>query len=58
MSNKPHLRPHKEQRQASRTTRFLVALLFITIFALAIALAATGRGVPAGRLIPLSGGRG
>jgi len=58
MSNKPHLRPHKKQRQASRTTRVLVLLLFIAIFVLAIALAATGRGVPAGRIIPLRVGGG
>jgi hypothetical protein len=47
-----HVRPRKKQRQASRTARFLVALLFVIIFALAVALAATGRGVPAGRFIP------
>jgi hypothetical protein len=57
MSNKPHLRPH-QKRQASQITRLLVAILFITIFALATALAATGRVVPHGRFIPLSGDRG
>ena len=52
MSNKPHLRPRKKKRQASHVIRLLVALLFITIFALATALAATGRVVPHGRFIP------
>jgi hypothetical protein len=49
MSNKPHLRPHQEKRQASQTTRLLVAILIITIFALAIALEATGHIVFRGR---------
>jgi len=52
MSNKAHLHPHRRKRQASRVTRLLVALLFITIFALATALAATGRVAPHGRFIP------
>jgi uncharacterized membrane protein YbjE (DUF340 family) len=50
MSNKPHLRPHQEKRQASQTTRLLVAILIIAIFALAIALEATGHIVFRGRL--------
>ena len=50
MSNKPHLRPHKKRRQASRNVRLLVAILFLAIFALAVALAVSGRYVPAGRL--------
>ena len=52
MSNKPHLRPHQKKRQASQLTRLLVAILFLTIFALATALAATGRVAPHGRFIP------
>jgi hypothetical protein len=55
MSNKPHRRPHQKKRQASQITRLLVAILVITIFALAIALEATGRVVFRGRLILLSG---
>ena len=43
MSNKPHLRPHKKRRQASRNVRLLVAILFLAIFALAVALAVSGR---------------
>jgi len=43
MSNKPHRHPHHEKRQASQITRLLVAILIITIFALAIALEVTGR---------------
>ena len=55
MSNKPHLRPHQEKRQASQVTRLLVAIVIITIFALAIALETTGHIVFRGRLILLSG---
>jgi len=44
MSNKAHLRPHKKQRQASRTTRVLVVILFVMLFVLSIALAASGHG--------------
>ena len=55
MSNKPHRRPHQKKRQVSQITRLLVAILIITIFALAIALEATGRVVFRGRLILLSG---
>jgi hypothetical protein len=51
MSNKPHLRPHQEERQASQITRLLVAILVITVFALAIALELTGHVVFRGRLI-------
>jgi len=58
MSNKPHLRPHPKKRQAGRITRLLVALFFVTLFALATALAATGRVAPHGRFIPLSAGWG
>jgi hypothetical protein len=43
MSNKPHLHPHQKKRQASRTTRLLVAILIVAAFALVIALEATGR---------------
>jgi len=49
MSNKPHLRPHQENQHASQMTRLLVAILIIAIFALAIALEATGHIVFRGR---------
>jgi hypothetical protein len=52
MSNKPHLRPHKVQRQASRTSALLVLFLFLAIFVLAIAMVATGHAMPAGRIFP------
>ncbi len=57
MSNKPHLRPHQEKRQASQITRLLVAILIVAIFALVIALEATGRIEFRGRLILLCGER-
>jgi hypothetical protein len=57
MSNKPHLHPHQKKRQASLTTRLLVAILILAIFALVIALEATGHVVFRGRLILLRGGR-
>ncbi len=49
MSNKPHLRPHQQKRQASQVTRLLVVILIIAVFALAIALEATGHIVFRGR---------
>jgi hypothetical protein len=52
MSNKPHLRPDKKKRHVGRTTRMLVAILFLAIFVLAVALALTGRYVPTGRFLP------
>jgi hypothetical protein len=52
MSNKPHLHPHKKQRRARWTTTLLVVLLFIGLFVLAIAMAATGHGMPTGRILP------
>jgi hypothetical protein len=55
MSNKPHLRPHRKKRKASRITRLVVAILILAIFALGIALAASGRVVPHGRFILLRG---
>ena len=55
MSNKPHQRPHQKKRRANQITRLLVATLIIAIFALAIALEATGHVVFRGRLILLSG---
>jgi hypothetical protein len=58
MSNKPHLHPHQEERQASRITRLLVAILVLGIFALAIALEVTGRVEFRGRLILLRGAVG
>lgn len=57
MSNKPHLRPHKKKRQVSWNVRLLVAILLLAIFALAVALAVSGRYVPAGRLPLLRRGR-
>jgi hypothetical protein len=56
MSNKPHLRPHQKKRQASRITGLLVVILIVAIFALGIALEATGHVVFRGRLILLCGG--
>jgi hypothetical protein len=49
MSNKPHLRPHQKKRRASQVTGLLVAIFIIAIFALAIALEATGHLVFRGR---------
>jgi len=49
MSNKPHLRPHQKKRQASKITRLLVAIFIVAIFALVIALEATGHIVFRGR---------
>ncbi len=49
MSNKPHLRPHQEERQASRITRLFVVILILAIFTLAIALELTGHVVFRGR---------
>jgi len=51
MSNKPHLRPHQEKRQASQITRLLITIFVIAFFVLAIALEATGHVVFRGRLI-------
>ena len=55
MSNKPHLHPHQKKRQASLTTRLLMAIFILAIFALVIALEATGHVVFRGRLILLRG---
>lgn len=52
MSNKAHLRPHRQKRQASRTIRLLVVILFAALIALATAMAASGHAMPAGRIIP------
>jgi hypothetical protein len=49
MSNKPHLRPHQKKRQASQITRLFVAILIIALFALVIALEATGHIIFRGR---------
>ena len=57
MSNKAHLRPHRKKRQASRTTGLLLVILFAALVALATAMAASGHALPAGRIIPLRGGR-
>jgi len=54
MGNKAHLRPHKKQRQASRTTGLILMVVFIALVALATAVAASGHAIlPAGRIIPL-----
>ena len=57
MSNKAHLRPHRKQRQANRTTGLLLVILFIGLVVLATAMVASGHAMPAGRIIPLRGGR-
>ena len=57
MSNKAHLRPHQKIRHASWMSRLLVVIAFIAIFALAIALAASGRGAPLSNLRLLSPSR-
>ncbi len=49
MSNKPHLRPHQEERHASPVTRLVVAILVVAILALLIALEATGHIIFRGR---------
>jgi hypothetical protein len=49
MSNKPHLRPHQEERHASQITRLLVGILIVAIFVLVIALELTGHIVFRGR---------
>jgi hypothetical protein len=56
MSNKPHLHPHQKKRQESQTTKLLMAILILAIFALGIALELTGHVVFRGRLILLRGG--
>jgi hypothetical protein len=50
MSNKAHLRPHPRKRRRNGKVTVFVALLFIALFVLAVAMAATGHYVPAGRL--------
>jgi hypothetical protein len=57
MSNKPHQRPH-QKKQASRITRLLVWILIVGIFALVIALEATGHIIFRGRLNPVMRGAG
>jgi hypothetical protein len=57
MSNKAHLRPHRKKRQASRTTGLLLVIGLIALVALATAMVASGHALPAGRIIPLRGGR-
>jgi Ca2+/H+ antiporter len=49
MSNKPHHRPHQNQRRASRTTRLLVATLIVAVFAFIVALELTGHIIVRGR---------
>lgn len=58
MSNKPHLHPHQKKRQASWITRLFVAILIVAIFALAIALEATGHIEFRGRLFLLRSATG
>ena len=48
MSNKPHLRPHQKKRQASGLPGYSWRFAFLTLLALATALAATGRIQPHG----------
>jgi hypothetical protein len=51
MSNKPHLRPHKQtQRQSglNRTTAMVMALLFVVLVVVAVAMVSSGHGVPPG----------
>jgi hypothetical protein len=50
MSNKPHLHPHQEERQASRFTRLFVAILILAVFVFLIALEVTGHVIFRGRL--------
>lgn len=57
MSNKAHLRPHKKQRQVSRTTRVLAVILLAMLLALGIVLAASGHGSQLSNLRLLSQGR-
>ena len=57
MSNKAHLHPHRKKRQASLTTGLLLVILFIALVVLATAMVASGHALPAGRIIPLRGGR-
>jgi hypothetical protein len=58
VGNKAHLRPHRKKRQARRTTGLILVVLFIALVALATAVAASGHAIlPAGRIIPLRGGR-
>jgi hypothetical protein len=50
MSNKAHLRPHKRQQQGSRNyvVALLLALLFLVLLALAVAMVSSGHGIPPG----------
>jgi hypothetical protein len=58
MSNKAHLHPHQEKRQASRITRLFVTILVLAIFTFAVALELTGHIVFRGRLLLLRGAAG
>jgi hypothetical protein len=49
MSNKPHHRPHQDQRHASRATRLLVVTLIVAAFAFILALELTGHIIITGR---------
>jgi preprotein translocase subunit SecG len=50
MSNKAHLRPHKRPQQGgmNRMTALLMALLFIVLVVVAVAMVSSGHGVPPG----------
>ena len=49
MSNKPHLRPHKQQQSGlNRTTALLLVLLFVALLVVAVAMVSSGHGVPPG----------
>jgi hypothetical protein len=50
MSSKAHLRPHKRQQKGSRNyvVALLLALLFLVLLALAVAMVSSGHGIPPG----------
>jgi len=49
MSNKAHLRPHKQpQRQSRVVVALLVVLVFLALIVLAVAMVMSGHGVPPG----------
>jgi hypothetical protein len=50
MSSKAHLRPHKRQQQGSRkyVVALLLALLFLVLLVLAVAMVSSGHGIPPG----------
>jgi hypothetical protein len=51
MSNKAHLRPHKQQQPHSRYRALiglLMVLLFVALLVLAVAMVSSGHGIPPG----------